>query len=90
MSDMMLAESIYVKRSKSEFGRGSTFRECVLETLWFPCGVKNGYVELFPVTDDLKRILRIMEKIPVELFIAEYSIKENSRDIYLELKATIP
>ena len=90
MSDLVLSEGIYVKRSKSEFGGGSTFRECVLETLWFPCGIKDGYAELFPVMDDLKRVLRIKDKIPVERFKEEYSLKENSRDIYLALKATIP
>ena len=89
MSDTTLAESIYVKRSKSNFGAGTTFRERVLETFWFPYGVKNGYVELFPITDDLKRVLRLMERIPVELFEEEYSQKENSKDIYLDLKKTI-
>ena len=89
MNDTILAESIYVKRRKSNLGGGATFRECVLESFWFPYGVKNGYVELFPITDDLKRVLRLAEKIPVETFEEEYSEKENSRDIYLELKKTI-
>jgi hypothetical protein len=89
MSDITLAESIYVKRSKSNLGGGATFRECVLETFWYPYGVTNGYVELFPVTDDLKRVLRLAQKVPVELFKEEYSQKENSKEIYLELKKTI-
>jgi hypothetical protein len=89
MSDITLAESIYVKRSNSNLGGGATFRECVLETFWYPYGIKDGYVELFPVTDDLKRVLRLVEKIPVEIFKEEFSQKENSKDTYLELKKTI-
>ena len=90
MSDVVLAEGIYVKQSKGKFGAGVTSRECVLETLWFPYRAENGYVELFPVTDDLQRVLRIKERIPIELFKKEYSVRENSRDIYLRLKKTIP
>ena len=90
MNDVMLAECIYVKRSKATLGVRTTMRECVLETLWFPCGVANGYVELYPVMDDLKRVLRIKERIPVELFEKEYSVKEDSREIYLKLKETMP
>jgi len=89
MSDVTFAESIYVKRSKSNLGGGATFRECVLETFWYPHGVANGYVELFPVTDDLKRVLKLAQKIPVDIFKKEYSQKENSNEIYLELKKTI-
>jgi hypothetical protein len=90
MNDVMLAEGIYVKRSTTTLGVRTTMRECVLETLWFPCGVANGYVELYPVMDDLKRVLRIKERIPVELFEKEYSVKEDSREIYLKLKETMP
>ncbi|MBI5055783.1 MAG: hypothetical protein HZB61_04115 [Nitrospirae bacterium] len=90
MSDTMLAECIYVKRRKSDFGEGRTSRECVLETLWFPHKAGEGFVELFPITDDLKRVLMITEKIPVDEFNEEFSMRENSRDIYLELKKTIP
>ncbi|RJQ51680.1 MAG: hypothetical protein C4526_09550 [Nitrospiraceae bacterium] len=89
MTDLELEEGIYVKRSRAALGVQATFRECVLETLWFPCGVANGYVELFPVTDDLKRVLRIKEKVPLELFQKEYSVRENSREAYLRLKETV-
>ena len=89
MSDITLAESIYVKKSKSNLGGGATFRECVLETFWYPYGVTNGYVVLFPVSDDLKRVLKLAQKIPVDIFKKEYSQKENSGEIYLELKKTI-
>lgn len=89
MSDITLAESIYVKKSNSNLGGGATFRECVLETFWYPYEIKDGYVELFPVTDDLKRVLRLAQKVPVGIFQEEYSQKENSKEIYLELKKTI-
>ncbi|RJQ19399.1 MAG: hypothetical protein C4560_06250 [Nitrospiraceae bacterium] len=90
MSEVVLAEGIYVKRSKSQFGGRDTSRECVLETLWFPYRTGDNCVELFPVMDDLKRVLRITEKVPLDLFREEYSLKENSREIYLELKKTLP
>jgi len=90
MNDVILAEGIYVKRSKATLGVRTTMRECVLETLWFPCGAANGYIELYPVMDDLKRVLRIKEKVPVELFEKEYAVKEDSREIYLRLKEMIP
>jgi hypothetical protein len=89
MSDIELAEGIYVKQSKGSLGGGGTSRECVMETLWFPHGSINGYVELFPVMDNLQGILRIKERIPVDVFKEEYSVKDNSRDIYLELKKRI-
>jgi len=75
MSGITLAESIYVKRSKSNLGGGATFRECVLETFWYLHGITNGYVELFPVTDDLKRVLKLAQKIPDDIFKEEYSQK---------------
>jgi len=90
MNDVMLGEGIYVKRSKATLGVRTTMRECVLETLWFPCGVANGYVELYPVMDDLNRVLRIKERVPVELFEKEYSVREDSRKIYLKLRETMP
>lgn len=89
MSDAVFAESIYVKRSKSTLGGGGTARECEMESLWFPFRAEDGFVELFPVMDDLKRLLKIVERIPVELFKKEYSIRDNSRDIYLRLKEMV-
>lgn len=89
MNNAILAECIYVKRSKCTLGGGGTTRECDVESLWFPIRAENGYVELFPVMDDLKRLLKIVEKIPVALFEKEYSIKDNSRDIYMQLKELI-
>jgi hypothetical protein len=68
MSDVMLAESIYVKRSTSKFGGGGTSRQSVIETFWFPLIAKDGYVELYPVSDDLQRVLKLVEKIPDDLF----------------------
>lgn len=89
MSDVMLAESIYVKRSTSKFGGGGTSRQSTIETFWFPLIARDGYVELYPVSDDLTRILKLVEKIPEELFKEEYSEKEDSKEIYLQLKASI-
>lgn len=89
MNDVVLAEYIYVKKSKGKLGGGNTARECVIESLWFPLKSENGYVELFPVMDDLQGILRLSEKIPVEIFEQEYSVKDDSRDVYLELKKFI-
>ncbi len=86
MSDVELAEGIYVKKSKGKFGVGATSRESVMETYWFPFKVRDGFVDLFPVSDDLKRILKIEEKVEIDTFNEEYSLKEDSRDIYLELK----
>ncbi len=86
MSDVELAEGIYVKRSKSKFGVGATSRESVMETFWYPCKAGDGYVNLFPVSDDLKRLLKIEERVEVETFTKEFSLKEDSRDVYLELK----
>ena len=88
MSNVVLAESIYIKRRKDSLGGGGTSRECILESLWFPYKAENGYVELFPVMDNLKSVLRLVEKVSAEHFEKEYSIKDNSRDIYLELKKT--
>ena len=89
MNDLELGECIYVKQSTSTLGGGGTARECVIESLWFPLRAENGYVELFPVMDDLKRLMKIVERIPFELFKKEYSIRDNSRDIYLKLKELI-
>ncbi len=90
MSDITLAEGIYVKRSQGKFGTGSTSRKSVLESFWYPYRAENGHVALFPVTDDLQRLLRLEEKVPVELFKKEYSVKDDSREIYLELKKMVP
>ncbi len=89
MSDVELAEGIYVKKSKGKFGIGATSREAIMETYWFPCEAANGFVNLFPVSDDLKRILKIEERVDVDTFNEEYSLKEDSRDVYLELKKTV-
>ena len=90
MSDVELAEGIYVKRSVSSLGTGKTARECVLETHWFPYKAENGFVELLAVTDNLQRVLGMKESIPFELFKDTYSVKDDSKDIYLALKKTIP
>ena len=63
MSDVVLAEGIYVKRSKGSMGIGGTARECVMESLWFPLRAENGFVELFPVMDNLKSLLRLFLRI---------------------------
>ncbi|MBI4697533.1 MAG: hypothetical protein HY758_01080 [Nitrospirae bacterium] len=89
MGDFVLVEGIYVKRSNGKFGGGGTYRECILETMWFPKGVEDGLVELFPVTLDMKRILNLQEKVTVETFKKEYSLREDSRDIYIALKSMI-
>jgi hypothetical protein len=89
MSDVVLAESIYVKRSTGKFGVGGTSRKSIIETFWFPIIARDGCVELYPVSDDLQRVLKIVEKIPFELFKKEYSEKEDSGEVYLQLKARI-
>ncbi len=89
MSDVTLDECIYVKRSKGKFGTGSTSRETVMETFWYPFKAVNGHVALYPVSDDLKRVLRLEEKVPVELFKKEFSVKDDSKEIYLELKKLV-
>ncbi len=89
MSDVELAEGIYVKKSKGKFGIGATSREAVMETYWFPCEIRGGFVDLYPVSDDLKRIFKIEERVEVDTFNEEYSLKEDSRDVYLELKNTL-
>lgn len=89
MSDMVFTESIYVKRTTGKIGVGSTTRECTMETLWFPYRAENGYVELYPVMDNLQNILKITEKIPVEDFKEQFSAKADSRDVYLNLKKMV-
>ena len=90
MNDVALAEGIYMKQSKSRLGGGLTAKNCILETLWFPLRTEDGFVELLLVTEDLQSVLGIKETVPVEQFKEEYSIKDDSRNIYLRLKATIP
>ncbi|MBI5665372.1 MAG: hypothetical protein HZC49_09880 [Nitrospirae bacterium] len=86
MSDFVLAECIYIKKSMGSFGSGATSRESIMESLWFPIRAANGFVELFPVMDDLKRLLKIKQRVPSEQFKEEYAVKDNSRDIYLNLR----
>ena len=90
MSDVVLAECIYVRRTKAKLGTGGTSRENILESLWFPYNAKDGYVELYPVMDNLKSIMRLIERVPVELFKNEYAAMDDSRDIYLKLKPLVP
>ncbi len=89
MSETVLEEGIYVKQSKGSFGSGATARECVLETFWYPYTADDGFVELLAVMENMQRVLAMKERIPLEVFKEEYSVKENSRDIYLELKKTV-
>ena len=90
MSDFVLAESLYIRRRKTMVGSGSTSKETILESTWFPYRTDKGFVEVFPVTEDLTRVLRLKEKVSFEQFRQEYSIRENSRDIYLKFKETLP
>lgn len=90
MDDIELVEGIYIKHSKGDFGGGNTYRECVMKSFWFPFKFEDGHVELFPVMDNLKSLMKLKERVPAELFKQEYSVKENSRDIYLELKKFVP
>ncbi|KPK02526.1 MAG: hypothetical protein AMK71_01885 [Nitrospira bacterium SG8_35_4] len=90
MSDLVLAESLYIRRRKAMMGSGGTSKETVLESTWFPYRIDNGFVEVFPVTDDLTRVLQLKEIVPFEQFKQEYSVRENSRDIYLRFKETLP
>ncbi len=90
MNEMILAESIYVKQSKSTLGTGSTFKEKKLETFWFPKKIENGLVELCLVTNDFQRILGISETVSVEQFEQEYSAKDDSHETYMNLKNSLP
>ena len=90
MNKMVLAESIYVKQSKSIFGTGATLKEKILETFWFPKKIENGLVELFLIANDFQRILGISETVPVEQFEQEYSTKDDSYETYMNLKNTMP
>ena len=89
MKDLAMYECLYVKRSKGSFGGGNTSREKVLETVWFPCSAKDGFVELLLVTDNLEGIIMIKERVSVERFRDEYSEVDNSRDNYKRLKEKV-
>ena len=89
MGNAVFSEYIYVKRSKGKLGAGATTRECILETHWLPYRAENGFVELYPVMDNLQNILKILERIPVDVFKEQYSAKADSREIYLELKKMV-
>jgi hypothetical protein len=89
MSDLVLAESLYIRRRKAMMGSGGTSKETVLESTWFLYRIDNGFVEVFPATEDLTRVLRLKEKMSFAQFKQEYSIRENSRDIYLKSKETL-
>ena len=89
MSDVVLSESIYVKKSKSKFGSGSTSRESVLETFWFPYKSEDGYVELMLVSENLEKVFGIKERVPAQQFHEEYSVRDNSGEIYLNLKKSL-
>jgi hypothetical protein len=90
MNDLLLAEGIYVKRSKGSFGTGATSRESLMESLWFPYKAEDGVVELFPVMDNLQSVLCIKQKISAEVFKEEYALKDDSKEIYQNLKKTLP
>jgi hypothetical protein len=90
MSEMVLNESIYVKKSKSTFGTGATLKEKILETFWFPKKIENGLVELFLITSDFQNILGISETVPVDQFEQEYAAKDDSHEKYMNLKNTLP
>ncbi len=90
MNETVLAESIYVKQSKSTFGTGATLKEKILETFWFPMKIENGLVELFLITNDFKSLLGISETVPVEQFEQEYSAKDDSHETYMNLKNMMP
>ncbi|MEW6601067.1 MAG: hypothetical protein AB1499_08860 [Nitrospirota bacterium] len=90
MNDLLLAEGIYIKRSKGSFGTGATSRECVIESLWFPYKVENGVVELFPVMDNLQQLLTFKQRISAEVFQKEYELKDDSKEIYMNLKNKLP
>ena len=89
MSEMVLAERLYVKQSKSSFGSGATLNEKILETFWFPNKIENGQVELLLVTSDFQNILGISENVPVEQFENEYSAKDDTHETYINLRTII-
>jgi hypothetical protein len=89
MSDAVISDSIYVKHSKGKFGSGSTSRESVLETFWFPYKSEDGYVELLLVSENLEKVFGIKERVPVQQFQKEYEVRDNSSEIYLNLKKSL-
>jgi hypothetical protein len=89
MSEVALLEGIYMKCAKGKVGMGSTSRESLWESLWLPYKEENGYVELYPVMDNLQGVMMFKEKVPVEVFNDEYSVMDDSRDAYLKLKSMI-
>jgi len=90
MSEMILAERLYVKQSKSTLGSGATLKEKILETFWFPNKIENGRVELLLVTSDFQNILGISENVPVEQFENEYSAKDDTHETYINLRTMMP
>ena len=77
---------IYVKKKKAKIGTGSTTRDCVMETIWLFLGEKDGFVELSLVADSLDKVINIREKVAMSDFSKEYSLRDNSDDLYQRLK----
>ncbi len=86
MNAITTAEGIYVKKTKSILGTGGTMRETVVESLWYPCNVSGEYIELYPVMDNMKGVMMLKERVSTEDFEREYSLMDNSREIYLDIK----
>ena len=84
-----VAEGIYVKKSSGKLGVGITAKEALIETFWFPNKTCDGFVEMMLVTDNLERVLNLKEKIPIDSLDEDYTLRENSKDLYHKLKESL-
>jgi len=84
-----MAEGIYTKKSYGKLGVGITAKESFVETFWFPYKMSDGFVEVMLVTDNLERVLNLKEKISIENFHKEYTLKEGSKALYDKLKESL-
>jgi len=85
-----ITEGIYVKKSYGKLGVGITAKESSIETFWIPSKASDGFVEMMLVTDNLERVLNLKEKVPMESLEKEYTLKEDSKELYQKLKESFP
>lgn len=84
-----VSEGIYVKKSSGKLGVGITAKESLVETFWFPRKTSDGFVEIMLVTDNFERVLNLKEKIPMETFQKDYTLREDSKELYHRLKESL-
>lgn len=85
-----IAEGIYVKKNYGKLGVGITAKNSLVETFWFPYKTSDGFVEVMLVTDNLEQVLNLKEKIPMDSFHKEYTLREDSEELYHRLKESLP